>query len=294
MSSDAGRFALSTPGAADLPRILHVLGDWQIDGGAVHLHPGDVGWFGRFGPDATAAALRVWSDDGRFVAVGLLDGDDILRLALAPGAHDDASLAAAIAADVRDPARGVLPEGPVAVEARSAPLLRSALLRAGWTDGEAWVPLIHPLTGLEPSGPALRIEVVDPQSAHDRVAVHRSGFPTGSTSLERWFTMAAGPAYSAAHCLTAYDGDGNAVAAVTVWSAGVGRPGVIEPLAVHEDHRGRGYGTAIARAGARALRGMGSSRAIVATPASNEGAVATYVAAGFERMPDSLDVARTA
>jgi hypothetical protein len=40
----------------------------------MQLHPGDVGWFWRFGAEATAAAARTWSRDGRILAVGLLDG----------------------------------------------------------------------------------------------------------------------------------------------------------------------------------------------------------------------------
>ncbi|WP_407079868.1 GNAT family N-acetyltransferase [Arthrobacter jinronghuae] len=37
--------------------------------------------------------------------------------------------------------------------------------------------------------------------------------------------------------------DGHVVAVAAVWSAGGGRPGLIEPLAVHQEHRSRGYGT---------------------------------------------------
>ena len=104
--------------------------------------------------------------------------------------------------------------------------------------------------------------------------------------------MAAGALYAGARCLVAYDAQARAVAAVTVWSAGVGRPGLIEPMGVHLDHRGQGFGTAITLAGAAALRRMGSSSAVVCTPSSNHGAVATYVRAGFERQPEVCDLRR--
>src|SRR3954469_25405848 len=87
--------------------------------------------------------------------------------------------------------------------------------------------------------------------------------------------MAAGLPYADARCLVAYDDQGNAVAAVTVWSAGPAKPGLLEPMGVHREHRGHGYGKAITVAAAAALEELGSSSAIVCTPSSNVGAVAT-------------------
>ena len=79
-----------------------------------------------------------------------------------------------------------------------------------------------------------------------------------------------------------------------MWSAGPGRPGLIEPMGVHRDHRGHGYGTAITVAGAAALRDMGSSSATVCTPSANVAGVATYRAAGFRQLPVTPDLTRDA
>jgi len=106
--------------------------------------------------------------------------------------------------------------------------------------------------------------------------------------------MTAGSPYADARCLLAYDDQDDAVAAVTVWSAGPGRPGLLEPMGVHRDHRGHGYGRAITVAAAAALRELGSSSAIVNTPSSNVGAVATYASAGFRKLPENRDVYRAA
>ncbi|WP_433382138.1 GNAT family N-acetyltransferase [Streptosporangium sp. CA-115845] len=106
--------------------------------------------------------------------------------------------------------------------------------------------------------------------------------------------MSAGPFYADARCLGAYDDQGGPAAVVTVWSAGPGKPGLVEPMGVHADHRGRGYGRAITIAGAAALREMGSSSVRVCTPSSNVGGVATYKAAGFEAMPKIGDRIRNA
>jgi ribosomal protein S18 acetylase RimI-like enzyme len=106
--------------------------------------------------------------------------------------------------------------------------------------------------------------------------------------------MAAGVPYAGARCLAAYDERGDAVAAATVWSAGPGRPGLLEPMGVHPDHRGHGYGTAITLAAASALRDLGASSAIVCTPSANTAAVATYRSAGFEALPEVRDHTREA
>jgi hypothetical protein len=55
------------------------------------------------GLEATAAAIRTWSRDGRVLAVGLVDSPGPVRLATVPDARRDEELAA----DVTQPERGV-------------------------------------------------------------------------------------------------------------------------------------------------------------------------------------------
>jgi ribosomal protein S18 acetylase RimI-like enzyme len=283
---------LSTPGAAGLREVVRVLREWQHDGAPVQLHPGDVGWYWRFGAAATAAAIRSWSRDGRILAVGLLDGPAQLRVAIAPAAEHDEELARQMSADVTKPERGVLPSGAAAVEARFGILFRGQLVEAGWQADEPWTPLQRDLAGpVEVRG--LRIEAVTAERADVRAAVQRAAFTRSTFSLERWHAMAAGVPYADARCLIGYDEHDVAVAAATVWSAGPGRPGLLEPVGVHSEHRGHGYGTAITVAAAAALRDLGSSSAVVCTRSSNVGAVATYRSAGFRQLPDVRDLHRT-
>ena len=96
---------LAEPDVADLGRVLGVLREWQRDGAPVQLHPGDVGWLWRFGAETTAAAVRTWSRGDRIVAVGMRDGPDLLRMAIAPEADHDTALAEQLVADLT----GVLP-----------------------------------------------------------------------------------------------------------------------------------------------------------------------------------------
>ncbi|MQS08342.1 GNAT family N-acetyltransferase [Streptomyces alkaliphilus] len=283
--------ALDRPGVDGVGAAVEALREWQDDGAPPQPHPGDVGWFHRFGPEATAAALRTWSRDGRILAVGLLDGSRLLRLAIAPDALRDEETARRLVGDVGDPGRGVLPEGRANIEAPPGALLHDLLDVEGWGTDEPWTPLRHDLT--QPvEDPGVRIEVVGPQRASERAAVHRAAFEGSTFTEERWHAMAAGPLYADARCLVAYDDRGDAVAAVTVWSAGPGKPGLIEPMGAHREHRGRGYGRAITLAAVAALREMGCSSAFVCTPSSLVAAVATYVSAGFRALPEVRDRTR--
>ncbi len=283
---------MTKPDLRGLAEAVHALRDWQHDGAPVQLHPGDLGWHWRFGAEATAAAVRTWSRDGRILALGLLDGPRLLRLAIAPGGEHDEELAGQIVADVTHPQRGVLPPGSVSIEARSGAALQARLLEAGWNAGEPWTPLRRDLS--EPvGGIGLRIEVTGPEKAGVRAAVQRAAFDTSTFTAERWDAMAAGSPYADARCLVAYDDQDSPVAAATVWSAGRGRPGLLEPMGVHRGHRGHGYGTAITLAAAAALRELGASSAIVCTRSSNVGAVATYRSAGFHQLPEVPDLWRS-
>ncbi len=279
---------LATPGVGGLSKAVSALRAWQHDGAPMQLHPGDLGWFWRFGAAVTAAAVRTWSRDGQVLAVGLLDSPDVLRLAIAPDAQQDADLARRLVADMTEPDRGVLGQGKAYVEAPTGALVQELLSEGGWQSDEPWTPLRRDLTELVPD-PQVRIEVIGPELAPVRSAVQRASFDKSTFTDERWHAMAAGLPYADARCLVGYDGQGNAVAAVTVWSAGPGKPGLLEPMGVHREHRGHGYGTAISVAAAAALQQLGSSSANVCTPSSNVGAVATYKSAGFLRLPEVRD-----
>ncbi|MFF5212146.1 GNAT family N-acetyltransferase [Streptosporangium sp. NPDC000396] len=284
---------MGRPGADGLGDVARVLGEWQYDGAPVQLHPGDVGWFWRFGAERTAEATRTWSRAGEVLAVGLLDGAELLRLAFAPEALRDEELAQQVVEDVSAPERGVLLEGKVYVEAPMGALVQDLLFKDGWESGEPWTLLRRDLGAPVPD-PGVRVEVIGPEQAHEWAAVLRASFDGSTFTDERWHAMAAGAPFVDARCLVVRDEQGEAVAAVAVWSAGEGRLGLIEPMGVHRAHRGRGYGRAITVAAARALQELGASSVVVCTPSSNVGAVATYQSAGLEQLPERRDLYRNA
>lgn len=284
---------MMTPSAVDLPKIVDAVASWQHEGSPIQVHPGDLGWYERFGAEALAEALRVWACGSTTVAVGFLDESELIRMAIAPGIGDDDDIANHIADDFVDSLDEVLPAGSGIVEARSGRALQRVLTDRGWTADAPWTPLHRDLTP-PVQAPALQVRIVGPELIEDRIGVEAAAFPGSSLTAEHWHQMAGGYAYRNAQCLVGYDEEGTAVAATTVWSAGRERPGVIEPLGVHADHRGQGHGVAMTLAAAKALRRMGCSSATVATPSSNAAAVATYQAAGFVAPSEVTDFCRPA
>ncbi|WP_225755626.1 GNAT family N-acetyltransferase [Actinotalea sp. Marseille-Q4924] len=284
---------LGVPDVDGLGEVVGVLRAWRSEGSSMQLHPGDLGWFWRFGAEATAGAVRTWRRGGDVLAIGLVDNPALLRLAIAPDAEQDEELARRVVDDLSEPDRGALPAADGCVDVPASTRVHDMLDARGWSSGEPWTPLRRELRDRVPD-PGLRIEVVGPDAAALRAAVQLASFDRSTFTVERWHAMAAGLPYADARCLVAYDDDGAAVAAVTVWSAGPGRPGLLEPMGVHRDHRGRGHGRAITIAAAAALQEMGSSSAMVYTPSANRAAVATYLAAGFRPLPEIHDLCRPA
>jgi ribosomal protein S18 acetylase RimI-like enzyme len=290
---------LTTPDPEQLHEVVRQLAAWQRSGEPLQLHPGDIGWFCRLGRQRAADAVRTWHADGRLAAVGLLDGPDQLRLTTAPELRAAADLADAMAGDILDPARGVLPAGAAAVELPNGALLDARLGDAGWSVGEAWTPLERDLAeavdGQRGEHPLRIVEVdgADAALVSAWAAVQRSAFDTAAAVEERWYAMATGAPFGDARCLLGFDGDEPA-AGVIAWSAGEGRPGLIEPMGVHVAHRGRGHGRAITLAAAAALRELGASSAQVCTERARVAAVATYRSAGFVPQEDRFDRSRDA
>ncbi len=257
----------------------------------MQLHPGDLGWYWRFGAEAVAAALRTWSRDGQLLAIGFLDGPEVFRMTVAPQVWREDELARRVVADMSEPHCGVLPVGRASVEAPDGTRVQDLLSDLGWSAGEPWTPLRRDLAE-RVEQPGLRVEVIGPGQESEFTAVHRSAWGRARFTDELWREMAAGLPYTDARCLLGYDSSGVAVAGVTVWSAGPGKPGLLEPMGVHAEHRRRGYGVAICKAAAAELRQLGSSSALVCTQSSLTAAAATYSSAGFQQLPQRLDRSR--
>lgn len=295
------QISLSTPAEDVVDTVVGVLAAWQSDATTHHLHPGDIGWHRRFGPDKTASSLRYWSnEDGTILAIGLLDGQDLLRVTTAPSARRNELLAQAMVADITDPAKGVLGAGEVSIDIAPDCLLRDKLASLeDWSDGEEWVWMRKDATAASSmhTAPTLSFEVVTTEDQIvQRVEIQKLAFSNSSFDFGKWHAMAATTTYKTAKCLLAYQvepAESIPVAAATIWSAGVGRPGLLEPVGVSAAHRGHGIGKALCCAAAEHLiHKMGASSALVATPMDNHAAVRTYQAAGFDKVRITRDLTR--
>ena len=242
-----------------------MLRDWQHDAAPMQLHPGDLGWYWRFGAEAMAAACGPGAGTAA-LAIGFLDGPDVLRMTVAPQVWREEELARQVVADVAEPRRGVLPAGKVSVEAPDGSRVQDCWPRR--LERRRAVDAAAP----RPRGAGGRRRDADRgHRARAGVRVHRRppvGLDSSRFTDELWRAMAAGLPFADARCLLGLRRPRRAVAGVTVWSAGAGKPGLLEPMGVHADHRGRGYGRAICLAAAAELKKLGSSSALVCTPSS--------------------------
>lgn len=258
--------------------IVGALAAWTPATWSGQLHPGDVGWELRFEDDHVDSSFVVVREAGSVVAVGQVDAPQALRLAVDPARAHDVALAAFLADAVDD----VLVPGEVSVDGAPLAAWRAELADRGWDrDPDVWVALHRSLAGVDVRLPGGVAPVSGVRDVADRVAVQRAAFDGSTFSAARWALMAAGPPYDGALDLLARDDEGTPVAAGTAWSAGPGRCGLLEPVGTHRDHQRRGHGRRLLDGLCAQLAAAGASSVAVATPASNDGGVRAYTAAGF-------------
>ena len=283
-------------GRAASDETVAVLQQWERPGDcAWQLHAGDVGWHLRLDDDTVDGSLLQVRDDGTLVAVGLLDGPGLVRLAIEPDRLRDAGLAVVLADAVEDrlgrpgSAEGYV-EGPAAAR------WRAELAGRGWgLDPDLWVHLWRPLSSDDASRQVPGVAPVSgPADVADRVAVQRSAFDSSTFTEARWAQMAGSTAYDPRLDLLARDDAGTPVAALTAWTAGEGRCAIVEPMGTAAGHTRRGHGRRLLEGAAAALARAGASGVAVRTPASNVAGVAAYRSAGFSAIGLAADMCSTA
>lgn len=281
----------------ELARVIVASASFQGDDeGPAQLHPGDVGWHQKDGPEGVARSLRVWERNHEPVAIGTLDNEaSIIRLAISPAVADDPRVAARITDDLDS--GSILRAESASAEVRYGAALQRSLRERGWAEGDAWACFTLGLSRSLPDH-RRRLAIIDgaetgipdEMTVGDIVAAHRMSWDRSAFTTDKWHAMARGAAFRQGRSLVLYAED-KPVATATVWSAGPGLPGLIEPLGVARDQRGRGYGRAIVNACAAALRDLGASSMRVATPVTQWPAVPLY-AATMRRLPDVHDLVR--
>ena len=248
---------------------------------AAGLHQGDLGWHLRFEDGAIQDDAFVgWWDDRTLLAVGLVEGA-LGRFSIRPGHDRDPDLGEHVARLCRE-----LPaDSEVYVELRAETATRRILVGEGWTlDPDPWVALHADLDGWSPAVALDGALVVEADEAvADRVSVQRAGFENSTFTEEAWGRMSGGPGYRRDLDIVLV-ADGNPVSIATAWWAGEGATAILEPVATHGDHRGRGWAVRAVTALVTRLRDLGASGVTVCTPLDYVGAIATYRAAGLHEV----------
>jgi GNAT superfamily N-acetyltransferase len=243
---------------------------------AASIHQGDLGWHLRLSDGAIEGAFVGWWDGDALLAVGLLEGV-VGRFSVMPGRERDGNLGEHVAQACRE-----LAGEEVYADLRAETATRRILAGEGWTlDPEPWVALHADLDQWSPMVSLDEDAVVEAaDTVADRVAVQRAGFENSTFTDDAWHRMAAGPGYRRDLDLVVV-GDGSPVSIATAWWAGEAATAILEPVATHRDHRGRGWGVRAVTALLSRLRNLGASGVTVCTPLDYLGAVATYRAAGL-------------
>jgi GNAT superfamily N-acetyltransferase len=170
---------------------------------------------------------------------------------------------------------------------------RRILVGEGWTlDPDPWVALHTDLGHWQPTVDLDGVTIVEAADAiADRVSVQRAGFENSTFTEDAWHRMANGPGYRRDLDLVAV-ADRVPVSVATAWWAGEGATAILEPVATHHDHRGRGWGVRVVTALVTRLRELGASGVTVCTPVDYVGAIATYRAAGLRPVEQFASVVR--
>ena len=277
-------------GRHDVAGLLEAMGRWDRDGLYVTgLSAGDVGWQLRVADDVLDGTVHGWWQGGELVAAALLELGWSARPRLAPGHLRSLEVAEAVLDEVE-----AMTGDQVWCDADHGSALRHALLQRDWeADPDLWVGLHRDLRG---RAPAYRLPegIVVGRGVDDvagRVLVQREGFEGSTFDEPSWHRMSQGPVFRPELDLV-LTGDGVPTAGATAWLPPGGGTAVLEPVAVHRDHRGRGLGRAVVEAAVEACRTAGATGVSVCTPASNTAAVAAYSSAGFVRMETLQPVTR--
>jgi len=251
-------------------------------------HIGDLAWrrFQHVGREPRWRT-RLWSD----AAWGWVVAPGELELLVDP-AHPD--LVAEVLAWSESPGGERLRVGVVDTDRVTIAALEAAGYRAEPPDAPYLAHLRHDLDGLPSGEPAVltgyRLARAGEASLAARVATHRAAFDPSQVTVDSYRQVRACWPYREDLDVTVEDPDGAVVAACLAWYDEVAHAGLLEPVATHPEHQGRGLGAAACTEALRRLRTTGATVATIAArgDADYPAPLRLYQKIGFQ--PVSRDV----
>jgi len=240
-------------------------------------HVGDLQWWCRTGALDDPADWRFWpGPDGRDVAVGLIEGENVVALvhptARDRGREDEVRRWAVGRVEEKVCVAGSgTPYTLVEEVAEDAPARVAAVESAGYTRGPSHyvsyrrdisAPLPEPLV---PVGYVV-CHMAGEEEAAARGTLQRDAFSgtySDESAAARWLGTMRMPGYDPALDLVIVASDGTLVAGCLCWLDARNQVGLVEPLGTRPAYRRRGLASALLAEGLRRLAACGATAALV-------------------------------
>ncbi|MEO8470114.1 MAG: GNAT family N-acetyltransferase [Chloroflexota bacterium] len=272
-----------------------------IDWPAVRFHPGDLDWWALQADDPLSPLperVRLWlGPDGKPVAYAWFSPPADLDFLIGPSdTGDDPGRAAGLIPEILAWAEerritighGVEPlRAWIAAEDR---LAMGAVAAAGFHPearpgyvqftGDLMLADGWPAPALATSLGVRELRTDDDIAA--RVACGRAAFPRSTMTIERYRRSRDAWLYRPELDLQIVTGDGVVAAFALGWLDAATGSVELEPVGVHPDWHRQGLGGEICRAALRVARGLGATRAMVASERANDAALGLYSSLGLE------------
>ncbi len=262
--------------------------------GRTNAHPGDIAWMAGWPPphsaDHFAELFLLWEHDGEVVGFAARSPDDgSLSVFVMPASSDTPDAVAFEKEALTWATHHDRPVQWVEFEDEHAAVARWQGQGFRPTDG-TYMNLVQPLEASRGKEDAdLRVQPVGDDDATDRASVTHAAFPHDepfAAYARDYAAFRTTPAYPLGWDLLLRDDEDRAAACCIAWIDPVSRAGTFEPVAVHPDLHGRGFGTALLTEGLRRFAAAGMTWAIVGVVVGNRPAEALYRSVGFQ--PDRL------
>ena len=130
-------------------------------------------------------------------------------------------------------------------------------------------------------------DMVSVLDKEQRAAASYSAFGSSAdwdAYVQRYMRFTNSPVYDPHKDIVITTAEGRVAAFCNIWIDSVNRVGLFEPVGVHSDFQGQGFGKLVVKEGIMRMRSLGMEQAIVTTSEDNIPARKLYESVGFHQM----------